>query len=61
MCQILTLKLEFALESDNYDTVHVRIRVRVRVGFHPSVGFILLIDIVKLNRCRFCPLVGFLL
>ena len=59
MCQILTLKLEFAIESDNYDSVHARIRVRV--GFHPSVGFILVIDIVKLNRCRFCPLVGFLL
>ena len=65
---ILIITFMFVSDSDpqtaicirvGYDRVHVRIWVRVR--FSLRVGFILVLDIIKLNQCKFCTLVGFLL
>ena len=68
--RIVILIITFMLVSDSdaqtaicirvgYDRVHVRICVRV--GFSLPVGIILVLDLIKLNQCKFCTLVGFLL
>ena len=65
---ILMITFMFLPDSDAQTSICIRVgydrvylRIRVPVGFHPSVGFILVLDIVKLNLCRLCPFVGFLL
>ena len=55
-CQILTLKIEFAFESD---MIVLHVRIHVSVGFHLSVGFILVLDIINSINVYFAFLLGF--